>query len=109
MDSVIAGGNAARGVAGRLGNFLLSHRYLTLALCLNLPGNSVLGGGGGIAALCALSRQFYWWRFVLTLIVATAPLPLFVLIGQIEIEPLLERHGILHDLLSRAEGIFLHD
>ncbi|MEE8444482.1 MAG: hypothetical protein V3S44_03980, partial [Alphaproteobacteria bacterium] len=89
-------------------NFLLTHRHLTLAVCLNMPGNSVLGGGGGIAALCGLSRQFHWWRYVLTLIIATAPIPLLVLIGQIEIEPMLEKHGILHDLLSRTEGIFLH-
>jgi hypothetical protein len=109
IDAIVVGGNTAGGAAARLGNFLLSHRYLTLAVCVNLPGNSVLGGGGGIAALCGLSRQFHWWRYVLTLIVATAPLPLLILSGQIEIEPMLERHGILHDLLSRAEGIFLHE
>ncbi len=108
IDGIVVGGSATQGAAARLNNFLLSHRYLTLAVCLNLPGNSVLGGGGGIAALCGLSRQFHWWRFVLTLIVATAPLPLLVLTGQIEIEPMLERHGILHDLLSRAAGVFLH-
>jgi uncharacterized integral membrane protein len=76
---------------------------------LNLPGNSVLGGGGGIAALCGLSRQFYWWRYVLTLIVATAPIPLLVLVGQVEIEPMLEKHGILHDILSRVAGMFMHE
>jgi hypothetical protein len=69
----------------------------------------VLGGGGGIAALCGLTRQFNWWRYVFTLIVATAPLPVVVLIGLVEIEPLLERHGILHDLLSGAASIFLHE
>jgi hypothetical protein len=78
-------------------------------VCLNLPGNSVLGGGGGIAALCGLTRQFNWWRYVSTLIVATAPLPLVVLIGLVEIEPMLERHGILHDLLSGAASILLHE
>ena len=109
IDAMVVGAGARRGVAARLGNFLLAHRYLTLAVCLNLPGNSVLGGGGGIAALCGLSRQFRLWRYVLTLIVATAPIPLLVLVGQIEIEPLLERHGILHDLLSRAAGVFLHE
>jgi hypothetical protein len=109
IDAIVVGRSATQGAAARLGNFLLSHRHLTLAVCLNLPGNSVLGGGGGIAALCGLSRQFHWWRYVLTLIVATAPLPLLVLIGQIDIEPMLAKHGILHDLLSRAERIFLHE
>ncbi len=109
IDAIVVGGSATQSAAARLSNFLLPHRYLTLAVCLNLPGNSVLGGGGGIAALCGLSRQFHWWRFVLTLIVATAPLPVLVLTGQIEIEPMLERHGILHDFLSRAGGVFLHE
>ncbi len=75
IDAMVFGGNATQSVGARLGNFLLSHRYLTVAVCLNLPGNSVLGGGGGIAALCGLSRQFHLWRFLLTLIVATAPIP----------------------------------
>lgn len=109
IDAIVVGRSATQGAAARLGNFLLSHRHITLAVCLNLPGNSVLGGGGGIAALCGLSRQFHWRRYVLTVIVATAPLPLLVLIGQIDIEPMLGRHGILHDLLNRAEGIFLHE
>ena len=109
IESIVGGRSATKGAAARLGNFLLSHRYLTLAVCLNLPGNSVLGGGGGIAALCGLSRQFYWWRYVLTLIVATAPIPLLVLVGQVEIEPMLEKHGILHDILSRAAGTFMHE
>jgi hypothetical protein len=109
IDAIVVGRNVTQGAAARLGNFLLSHRHFTLAVCLNLPGNSVLGGGGGIAALCGLSGQFVWWRFVLTLVIATAPIPLLVLFGQIDIEPLLERHGILHDLLSRAGGLFLHE
>ncbi len=106
--AIVVSKSATRGAAVRLSKFILSHRYLTLAVCLNLPGNSALGGGGGIAAFCGLSRQFHWWRFVLTLIVATAPIPLLALIGQIEIESMLERHGVLHDLLSRAGSFFLH-
>lgn len=109
IDAIVVGRSATKGAAARLGKLLLSHRHLTLAVCLNLPGNSVLGGGGGIAALCGLSKQFHWWRYILTLIVATSPLPLLVLIGQVDIEPMLERHGILHDLLSRAGSIFLHE
>lgn len=109
MDAFVVGGRTAQGITARLGRFLLSHRHLTLAVCLNLPGNSVLGGGGGIAALCGLSGQFRWWLYFFTLFVATAPLPLLVLIGQVEIEPLLERHGFLHDLLNRVATIFLHE
>jgi hypothetical protein len=90
IDAIVVGRNATQGTAARL-------------------GNSVLGGGGGIAALCGLSRQFCWRRYVLTLIIATAPLPLLVLVGQIEIEPMLEKHGILHDILSRAAEILMHE
>jgi hypothetical protein len=109
IDAFVVGSPTAPGATARLGRFLLSHRYLTLAVCLNLPGNSVLGGGGGIAVLCGLSGQFRWWQYLSTLIVATAPLPLLVLVGQLEIGPLLERHGLLHDLLNRVAAIFLHD
>ncbi|MEO8546125.1 MAG: hypothetical protein ABI434_21245 [Burkholderiaceae bacterium] len=57
------------------------HRYLALAVGLNLPGNAVVGGGGGIALLCGLSRQFIYRRFLLTIAIAVAPLPLLVLLG----------------------------
>jgi hypothetical protein len=99
----------ARGAAGKFASFLLDHRYLTLAACLNLPGNSVLGGGGGIAFLCGLSGQFHMRRFILTVVLATAPIPLLVLFGLVPLEPMLERHGIVHDLLKYAEGFFIHD
>jgi hypothetical protein len=109
IEYIVVDRRATQGAAARLGNFLVSNRHITLAVCLNLPGNSVLGGGGGIAALCGLSGQFHWWRYVLTVMVATAPLPVLVLIGQVDIEPMLARHGVLHDVLSRAQGIILHE
>ena len=31
--------------------FLLKHRYLMIALVLNLPGNALIGGGGGIGLI----------------------------------------------------------
>ena len=109
MDTIIVGQSTHRGIAARLGEILLSQRYLALAVSLNLPGNSMLGGGGGIAALCGLTRQFNGLRYVLTLVVATAPFPLVVLFGLVEVEPILEKHGILHDFLSRLASIFLHE
>jgi hypothetical protein len=54
IDSMVAKARIAGRWAGKFGPFLLDHRYLTLAACLNLPGNSALGGGGGIAFLCGL-------------------------------------------------------
>ena len=96
-------------LAGKFGSFLLDHRYLALVACLNLPGNSALGGGGGIAFLCGLSRRFHWRRFILTVVIATAPIPLLVLFGLVPVEPMLERHGVVHDLLRFAEDLFIHD
>ena len=61
--------------------WLGTHRYLALAVSLNLPGNAVVGGGGGIALLCGLSRQFVYRRFLLAVSIGVAPLPLLVLLG----------------------------
>ena len=109
INGMVANTKVAGSFAGKFGSFLLDHRYLTLTACLNLPGNSVLGGGGGIAFLCGLSGQFQWRRFILTIVLATAPIPLLVLFGLVPLEPLLERHGIVHDLLRYAEVFFIHD
>ena len=109
INGMVANAKVAGRLAGKFRSFLLNHRYLTLAACLNLPGNSALGGGGGIAILCGLSGQFHWRRFILTVVLATAPIPLLVLSGLVPVEPILERHGIVHDLLRFAEDLFIHD
>jgi len=60
------------------GRWILRHRVLVLAALLNLPGNSVVGGGGGIALLAGLSRMFTTLQFFLTIALATVPVPLLV-------------------------------
>lgn len=67
--------------------WLHRHRHVALALCLNLPGNALVGGGGGIALLCGMSRRFSAWRYLATVALATSPLPLLVLAGL----PVLDR------------------
>ena len=64
----------------RLIPFLLRHRYLALALAFNLPGNALIGGGGGIALLAGLSRQFRYPHYLLMLCVAIAPVPALLLL-----------------------------
>lgn len=59
---------------------LLRHRYLAMIVVLNLPGNSLLGGGGGLALAAGMSGLFRLPWFVATLLVAVAPLPLFFLL-----------------------------
>jgi len=57
-------------------SFFLRHRYLALALMLNLPGNAFIGGGGGIALMAGISRLFGPTAFLLTVVLAVAPFPL---------------------------------
>jgi len=54
------------------------YRHVTLALLINLPGNAVIGGGGGIAFVAGLSRLFAPHWMAATLCLATAPVPLLV-------------------------------
>ncbi|MBT8409809.1 MAG: hypothetical protein KJN93_09300, partial [Alphaproteobacteria bacterium] len=53
-------------------------RYLLLAALLNLPGNAVIGGGGGLALLSGLSGVFSARGTMLTFALATAPFPILV-------------------------------
>ena len=72
----------AEHVPTRVLPFLLRHKYLTLAVLLNLPGNTLLGGGGGIAFAAGASRIYATSGFLLTIALAVAPFPLaFVLFG----------------------------
>ena len=60
----------------RLIPLLLRYRYLALIVAINLPGNIVIGGGGGIALMAGLSRLFSPSGFVVTVAIATLPIPL---------------------------------
>lgn len=56
----------------------IDYRYLSLALLLNIPGNVAIGGGGGIMMMAGISRLFHAGWVMGTLVLATAPVPLFV-------------------------------
>lgn len=64
----------------RIVPFLLRHRYLVLAVLFNLPGNALIGDGGGIALIAGMSRLFPFPKFVLLVCVAITPVPLLFLI-----------------------------
>lgn len=78
---------------GRLGTLLLRHRYLLFAALINMPGNSVLGGGGGIALVSGFARLYRWPLFILTVALASTPIPLLVFFGLISVEDWLARLG----------------
>ena len=63
--------------------YLLKHRYLMIALILNLPGNALIGGGGGIGVIAGMSRLYPFPKFMLLVSLAITPLPLLFLMGAI--------------------------
>ncbi|MDU8942867.1 hypothetical protein [Ovoidimarina sediminis] len=56
----------------------LRRRYLALALAVNVPGNSIIGGGGGIMLLAGMSGLFAPVPTALAVILAVSPVPLAV-------------------------------
>lgn len=54
------------------------HRYPVLALLLNLPGNVVLGGGGGLMIMAGLSHLYRPLPTLITLAIAVLPVPLMI-------------------------------
>lgn len=63
----------------RIVPFLLRHRYIALAVVLNIPGNTVLGGGGGLTLAAGMSGVYRAPAFLLTIAIAVSPIPLLVL------------------------------
>ncbi|MEM7720288.1 MAG: hypothetical protein AAF222_13905 [Pseudomonadota bacterium] len=63
-------------------------RYILLAVLINMPGTTVIGGGGGIAMTAGFSRLFRPGATALTLALAVLPVPLIVwLTGSTEVLP----------------------
>ena len=64
--------------------FLIEGRYALIGIVLNIPGNALIGGGGGILLVAGLSRMFSTcWIFV-TLMIAVAPIPIAILVFGID-------------------------
>jgi len=63
---------------------LVRYRYVALVLAFNLPGNAVLGGGGGIALLAGLSGMFSFPHYLLAASIAALPVPMTaLLVGRV--------------------------
>jgi hypothetical protein len=69
--------------ATRIVPALLKRRYLLLALLLNLPGNVVIGGAGGIAMMAGMCRLYSFPRYLLLLTVAILPGPVLVMLSNL--------------------------
>ncbi len=74
---------------GRFKSYLLKYRYLTIAILFNLPGNYLIGGGGGISMACGISRSVSGKWFLLTVMLAVLPVPLLAFFGVIQLEAFL--------------------
>ena len=61
-----------------LAKLTVDYRYITIAVLLNVPGTFAIGGGGGILIAAGLSRVFRTRYIILTLALATLPVPLAV-------------------------------
>ena len=64
----------------RLIPFLLRHRYIALIVAINLPGNFLIGGGGGISLVAGVSKLFSAPGFFASIAIAVAPVPLLVVL-----------------------------
>jgi hypothetical protein len=93
MDELLERLHLSEKKGHRIGTFLLRHRYLLFAALINLPGNSVLGGGGGIALICGFTRLCRWAPFILTVALASLPIPLLVFLGLIRVDEWLAALG----------------
>lgn len=58
-----------------VGRWVLNYRYLLIAVLINLPGNSLIGGGGGILLVAGMSGLFRFPALALVVALATAPIP----------------------------------
>ena len=65
--------------------WLKAGRYVLLAGLINLPGNALIGGGGGIAFIAGFSRLYSPGWTLLVFVVAVLPVPLVVWLTGVDI------------------------
>jgi uncharacterized membrane protein YdjX (TVP38/TMEM64 family) len=66
--------------------YLVKYRYFAIAILVNLPGNYIVGGGGGISIACGTSRRISWKGFFLTIVLAVSPVPILAYLGILQLE-----------------------
>jgi hypothetical protein len=63
--------------------FLLRHRYLIIGILFNIPGNAIIGGGGGIGLIAGMSRLFPFPKYLLLVCLAITPGPICFILRDI--------------------------
>lgn len=66
------------GQSARALRLAVRYRYVALAVAVNTPGNSFIGGGGGIMLMAGLSGIFSPLATIATIALAVSPVPLAV-------------------------------
>lgn len=74
----------------RLTRLPARHPYLVVAMAVNMPGNAVVGGGGGIALIAGAAKNLSAIRFLVTVALATLPIPLLVALGYLSVGRLID-------------------
>ncbi len=69
-----------RSAPSRIVPSLLRHRYLIIGALFNLPGNALIGGGGGIGLIAGMSRLFPFPKYLLLICLAITPGPILFLL-----------------------------
>jgi hypothetical protein len=69
-----------RSAPSRIVPFLLRHRYLIIGVLFNVPGNALIGGGGGIGLIAGMSRLFPFPKYLLLICLAITPGPILFLL-----------------------------
>ena len=62
----------------RIVPWLLRHHYLALAILINLPGNALIGDGGGISLIAGMSGIITYPKYLLLMAVAISPVPILI-------------------------------
>lgn len=68
--------------------FVSRFRYVAMALLINLPGNSILGGGGGLMFIAGFSRLFHTIPMIGVTLLTVLPVPLAVWLFKVDIRSL---------------------
>lgn len=89
-SSGMSGSRAGRAFLRLWGDHVVGKPWLLLAVLLNLPGNWVLGGGGGISLAYGMHRTLPLHQFVGTVAIATAVVPALVFFGLLQLEPMVK-------------------
>jgi len=65
--------------------FLLRHRYLIIGILFNVPGNALIGGGGGIGLIAGMSKLYPFPKYLLLICLAITPGPILFLLRAAQV------------------------